>query len=93
MITLPALHHVYAPGDADVLRGKDPRGCIVVPIVPDTIDDDEYTRRLLSRVEAEAGRRGIDLRDALTAATVTLAATEMLLASLGVLDLDEEEDE
>lgn len=94
MITLAALHHVYARGDADVLRSNDPKGCIVVPITPDLLDDDAYTRRLLNRVEAEAGRRGIDLRDPLTAATVTVAATEMLLASMGVLDdLADEDDE
>jgi hypothetical protein len=91
MITLSALRYVYAGGDADVLRGKDPKGCIVLPIVPDTVDD-AYTRRLLDRVAVEAGRRGIDLSDPLTAATVTVAATEMLLASLGVLDLDDEDE-
>jgi hypothetical protein len=94
MITMAALRHIYARGDADVLRSNDPKGCIVVPVLPDSLDDDAYTRRLLNRIEAEAGRRGIDLRDPLTAATVTVAATEMLLASLGVLDdLDDEEDE
>ena len=92
MITLSALRHVYGGGDADVLRSKDPKGCIVFPIGPEIVDDDTYTRRLLSRIGAEAGRRGIDLRDPLTAATVTVAATEMLLASLGVLDLDDEDD-
>ena len=92
MITLSALRHVHGGGDADVLRGKDPKGCIVMPIVPETADDDAYTRRLLQRVAVEAGRRGIDLCDPLTAATVTIAATEMLLASLGVLDPDDEDE-
>lgn len=90
MITLPGLHHVYAPDDADVLRSKNPSGAIIVPIAPKSSDDD-YTRRLLHRVEVEAGRRGIDLRDPLTAATVTVAATEMLLASLGILDEDDDD--
>lgn len=92
MITLSALRHFYGGGDADVLRGKDPKDCIVIPIEPETTDDDAYTRRLLNRVAVEAGRRGIDLSDPLTAATVTIAATEMLLASLGVLDLDDEDE-
>jgi hypothetical protein len=93
MITLSALCHVYGRDDADVLRSKDPKGCIVVPVALEGLDDHSYTRRLLNRVEAEAGRRGIDLRDPLTAATVTVAATEMLLASLGVLEMDNEDDE
>jgi hypothetical protein len=91
MITLSALCHVYASGDADVLRSRDPRGCIVVPVAPEAAENDAYTRRLLSRVEAEAGRRGIDLRDPLTAAAVTVAATGMLLASLDFLGDEDDE--
>jgi hypothetical protein len=87
MITLSDLHHVYAAGDADVLRRDDPRNRIVVPTQEATADT--YLRRLLNHVEAEARRRGIDLTDPFTGAAVTVAATQMLLASLDLLSDDD----